>query len=677
MPAEPAQSPFSSVSIRTVTWSLCLLLATSTCLAWSLIPSLEALPKTRVALFAITGFAMLGLVFFFPNCSNRNAARLILFSAVLLRLILWPAPVSDDVNRYSWEGKLVASGENPYSAPADHPRWQDRRDETWHAMNHRDQPTAYPPGIQWIMAGAAAIHPSLKSFKVVALLGDFAVLLLIFSLLRENAAPLRWAGFYAFNPVTLISFGAEAHFDSFMIAAFLAAILAATRSKHKTAWLLLGLAIQFKIVAIVLLPLFLNKKSIHSIWVLALVLLLPSIPFASAIPEWISAVRTFANSGDFNAPIFSFLATTGLSTEIIRAACSAGFVLTATAICVARWKGFSLIDSSLWMIGALIAFSPIVHFWYLAWILPLATLRPSFAWTSASITVAGYFLAWHTQATMGWWGYGHIVAILIWIPWLLAGLAQNRFLIQKIRNISQKASIPDPHLSIVIPAWKIDSSLQKLAQILRSQIPTNVEIIISICSPTEERILGTKTVFAPRGRGNQIAAGVHATHSPWILIAHADATPPTNFYESITTAITKNPSASLIVFGQRFDRSGLGTLLVEALNEIRVVFGGVAFGDQTMVVRRSALDSCGGFPSLPLMEDVEASLRLATQGRVQYIGCEWSVSAKKWNQHFSRRFISIIRLVASYQLARLRGPKQAEAVAKKMYTEYYNEKSAN
>ena len=71
------------------------------------------------------------------------------------------------------------------------------------------------------------------------------------------------------------------------------------------------------------------------------------------------------------------------------------------------------------------------------------------------------------------------------------------------------------------------------------------------------------------------------------------------------------------------------------------------------------------------MEDVEASLRLAGEGRVFYLGKEWTLSARKWGRGYIRRFCMVIRLVASYQLARMKGSSHATAVSEEMYREYY------
>ncbi len=614
---------------------------------------------------------MLGLIFFSPNINDRSASRLILGAAILLRLMLLPAPVSDDVNRYLWGGELVRDGGNPYSAPADDPRWEQRRDASWQVMNHRDSPTAYPPGIQWINAVVAGISPRLITYKLLALAGDLATLLLLLGLLRHHAAPLRWAGFYAFNPVVLIAFAAEGHFDSLMTAALLASLWAAARGKS-SAWLWLGLAIQIKIVCIVLIPLFLTKRLFRGIWWLPLVLILPSLPFLSALPELLNGVRHFASTSAFNGPLFTLLASTGLRLEIVRLLGTAAFGSCAVTICIARWRGMPLIDAALWMLGSLLVCSPIVHFWYLTWILPLTALRPSFAWTTLSISLGGYFIAWWTQAHHGWWGFGHVVAGCIWIPWLLAGLAQHRSLASRLRACRL---VPEPlQLGVVLPVLNAGDGLQTLIKNLRAELGPVPDIIVADGGSQDgstKDLLNAQVISAPRGRGNQIAAGIAVTDVSWILVAHADSTPRPGWLADLDLAIQKNPDASLLVFGQRFDRQGPGTLIIEALNELRVVFGGVAFGDQTMVLRRSALDAAGGFPAQPLMEDVETSLRLAGHGQVVYLGKEWTVSAGKWGSGFGTRFLLVLRLVASYQLARLRSKEHAAAVSERMYRDYY------
>jgi Glycosyl transferase family 2 len=663
--------PIKQPNIRSIAWGISLGLLAVACVVWSSLPTLDDAPWLRVALFSGSGIAMLGMVFFFPDVTDSRAKQLILSAAVLLRLLLWPAPVSDDVNRYLWEGMLVLDGGNPYTAPADDPRWEGRRDAVWQDMNHRDRPTAYPPGIQWIMAAAAAVSPTLNVFKALAIIGDLITLLLLLGLLRHHAAPLRSAGFYAFNPVVLIAFGAEGHFDSLMTAALLASLLSAAKGKSST-WLWLGVAIQIKLVCLILVPLFLTRRLLRGWWLFPVILIPPGLPFLAGLPEWWDGVRGFAGSGAFNAPFFTLLASTGLDLGVVRILGAAAFLATALAIFIARWRGMLLIDASLWLLGALLVCSPIVHFWYLAWLLPLTALRPSFAWTTLSITMGGYFIAWWTLAHHGWWGYGHGVATMIWLPWLIAAAAQHRCFFARLR--ATKLPAEDFRLCVVMPVLNAGLESEKLTETLRAELDPKAEIVIvesgSVSSPENRP---SHIIQAQRGRGNQIAAGIAATEAPWIMIVHSDSLPRPGWLADLQKSIHHDPEASLLVFGQRFDRSSPGTLLLECLNEMRVVFGGVAFGDQTMVIRRSAIVAAGGFPVQPLMEDVEASLRLASQGSVIYMAKEWTLSARKWGVGFARRFGMIVKLVATYQLARFKGTSHAAAVSERMYREYYPE----
>jgi hypothetical protein len=651
---------------RNLAWGCCLALSALACLLWSSLPTLDASPLLRMGLFFGSGMSMLGLIFFFPNMGDRSARFLILGAAVLLRLLLWPAPVSDDVNRYLWEGQLVRDGGNPYSAPASDPRWENRHDEAWLAMNHRDRATAYPPGIQWIMAAATVVSPNLSIFKLLALTGDLATLLLLLGLLRHHAAPLRWAGFYAFNPVVLISFAAEAHFDSLMTAALLAAVLAA-RTQKSWVWLWLGLAIQVKLVGLVLVPLFLTRRLLPSVWLLVGVLILPSLPFLGGLQEWGNGVRQFGSSSAFNGPLHTLLRSSGLELLV--------FGASAVMICVARRRGLALVDSCLWMLGALLVCSPIVHFWYVAWLLPFVALRPSFAWTTLSVTMCGYFIAWWTLAEHGWWGFGHAVASAIWLPWCVAGVVQHRSFFKRLKVVAFPKV--GHELSVVLPVFNAGPEVKILIATLREEMGATPQIIVVDAGSQDGSVLdfpedeATRLIQSVRGRGNQIAAGIAQTKTPWILVAHADSLPAAGWFAHLMTALDRHEDVAMWVFGQRFDRCKLGTLCIEALNELRVVFGAVAFGDQTMVLRRSAMEASGGFPAQPLMEDVEACMRLNQQGRVEYLGREWTVSARKWGGGTSSRVLMIFRLVATYQFARLRGRDHAARLSEELYRTYY------
>ena len=658
---------------RTAIWSGFFLLAFVCAVVWGGIPTLQSQPLLRVGLFAVMGLCLPGLVFFFPDISGGRAVALMLGAAILLRVALLPASHSDDVHRYLWEGKLALAGENPYAATADHPSRDSFHDAHRAALNHPDKFTIYPPGSQWLFAAVAAIDYHPRAARVLALLGDCATLLLLLRLLGIECGPLRWAGFYAFNPVVLVGYAAEGHSDSLMMAALLGALLASRTGRHPLAWLCLGCAIQLKLVCVVLVPLFLDRRSWRSVFVILPVLVIPSLPFASALESWVHGLASFAGGGIFNSPVMSVFHYFEFLDGASRKLSAPLFLVVVLVVWFARRRGLPLPDACLFVLGALVLLSPIVHFWYLGWVIPLAALRPSLGWTVASVTSAGYFLAWWSLEQSGSWGFGYGTPVLLWTPVLLAFAVQHRSLPARFLHAWKNPAPPTrcESIGVVIPTLDPGPLLPALVADLRRELGPGSPIVIADAGSASLPEMPARVVSCQRGRGNQIAAGIAAMDAEWIVIVHADATPRPSWHSVLRHAIQAHPQAAMLVFGQRFDRSGFASTLIEAMNEARLIFGGVAFGDQTMVVRRSALATCGGFPAQPLMEDVEVSLRLATRGRTVYLGQEWRVSAVKFQSRVLRRVILVFRLVATYQLARLRGPAHAAACASRLYREYY------
>ena len=76
---------------------------------------------------------------------------------------------------------------------------------------------------------------------------------------------------------------------------------------------------------------------------------------------------------------------------------------------------------------------------------------------------------------------------------------------------------------------------------------------------------------------------------------------------------------------------------------------GIATGDQAMFVTRAALEAVGGFPALPLMEDIEMSRRLKRLGRPACLRQRVTTSARRWQQGGVCRTVWLMwRLRAGY-----------------------------
>jgi hypothetical protein len=69
------------------------------------------------------------------------------------------------------------------------------------------------------------------------------------------------------------------------------------------------------------------------------------------------------------------------------------------------------------------------------------------------------------------------------------------------------------------------------------------------------------------------------------------------------------------------------------LADVRSRYTGLPYGDQALFLRRESFDKLGGFREIPLMEDLELSMRLAKLGRVRIVPANVRVSGRRFLQH--------------------------------------------
>src|SRR6516164_11734981 len=157
----------------------------------------------RQHLYDTDGFTVLALVqgaFYLAAVAltwrgglSRRALIAVLAVAALMRLIVLLAPpyLSDDINRYVWDGRVEAAGLNPYRyVPAD-PHLAALRDETiFPNINRSDYaPTIYPPVAEYIFYLGTRLRDSSTAMKATLLAFELAGVLLLLRLLGELRLP--------------------------------------------------------------------------------------------------------------------------------------------------------------------------------------------------------------------------------------------------------------------------------------------------------------------------------------------------------------------------------------------------------------------------------------------------------------------------------------------------------
>lgn len=120
---------------------------------------------------------------------------------------------------------------------------------------------------------------------------------------------------------------------------------------------------------------------------------------------------------------------------------------------------------------------------------------------------------------------------------------------------------------------------------------------------------GARLVTAPRGRGAQLAAGARAARGAWLLFLHADTVLAPGWAAAAIRHIAEGPDRAGY-FRLAFDSRHPMARLTASWANLRARALHLPFGDQGLLIARTLYDRVGGYPEIPLMEDVALARRL-------------------------------------------------------------------
>jgi len=159
---------------------------------------------------------------------------------------------------------------------------------------------------------------------------------------------------------------------------------------------------------------------------------------------------------------------------------------------------------------------------------------------------------------------------------------------------------------------------------------------------------GIEPLLTQRGRAMQMNEGARRASGDILLFLHADTRLPGSAAEEIRDAMN-DPSVVGGRFDVKLDRSGPLFRLVGALISWRSRFTRVSTGDQAIFVRRESFHKLGGYPEIPLMEDVAFARALKQAGEVACLKSRVTTSARRWeNEGLWRTVLKMWILKALY-----------------------------
>ena len=136
-------------------------------------------------------------------------------------------------------------------------------------------------------------------------------------------------------------------------------------------------------------------------------------------------------------------------------------------------------------------------------------------------------------------------------------------------------------------------------------------------------------------------AGAREAQGDIVLFLHADTRLPDGAVPAMTAAL-REPGVVGGRFDVRFDNTRPVFRTIAFLMNVRSRLSGISTGDQAIFVRREVFQALGGYPDMPLMEDIELSRRLKRRGKLAALSLRVVTSARKWEREGALRTILLM-----------------------------------
>lgn len=201
-------------------------------------------------------------------------------------------------------------------------------------------------------------------------------------------------------------------------------------------------------------------------------------------------------------------------------------------------------------------------------------------------------------------------------------------------------------ISVIIPIYNEEKILSENSVYFRN-LSQKAELIFVDGGSIDRgvQIAGSfgKIVLAKKGRAVQMNYGASLAGKDIILFLHADTRVSAGALLSIEGKITECGFVGGCLT-QRINKESFIYRLIEAQGNFRAKLTKVFYGDQGIFVRKDVFLAAGGFPEVPILEDVIFTRKLRSQGKTVVLCDKIVVSSRRWEKR------GIIRTVLLYSL---------------------------
>ena len=187
-------------------------------------------------------------------------------------------------------------------------------------------------------------------------------------------------------------------------------------------------------------------------------------------------------------------------------------------------------------------------------------------------------------------------------------------------------------ISVIIPIYNEEETLRNKSSYFRELAKHSELIFVDGGSSDRGANIAreySSVLYAKKERALQMNYGANLSKEDILLFLHADIRININTLISVENNLSGSKASSGCLT-QRIDKNGLIYRLIEGLGNLRAKVTGVFYGDQGIFIKRALFNSLGGFPDVPVMEDVIFTKALRKITKPLILRDKIFVSPRRW-----------------------------------------------
>ena len=191
-----------------------------------------------------------------------------------------------------------------------------------------------------------------------------------------------------------------------------------------------------------------------------------------------------------------------------------------------------------------------------------------------------------------------------------------------------------PYLTVIIPALNEEGNIERTIASARDEESEVIVVDGGSKDNTANRAshAGARVKISSPGRALQQNMGARFAKGDFLLFLHADTRLPAGYVNHVfELSNDRNMAAGAFMFKTDINSSVMR--LTELMTNLRARYLKLPYGDQGLFMSKKIFESAGGFPDVPIAEDLLMIRKLKKIGSIRIAPVSAVTSGRRWKTH--------------------------------------------